>query len=161
MMNGYPMIMMVLAIKAWAVALIVVAVLLLVAFIALGIYGRKLQAKSDASQAELRAAAQSMTMLVIDKKRMKLKDAGLPQILLDQTPKYLRGSKLPIVKAKIGPRIMPLICEEKIFDLIPLKKEIRASVSGIYILDVKGLRNNSLEKRPEKKKGRKKKGKKE
>lgn len=157
MNNSYPLIMMALGIKAWVVALIVVIVLLLVAVVALGIYGQKLQKKSDASQAELKAAAQSMTMLVIDKKRMKLKDAGLPQIVLDQTPKYLRGSKLPIVKAKIGPRIMPLICDEKIFDLIPLKKEIRASVSGIYILEVKGLRSNTLEKKPEKKKKKKKK----
>lgn len=157
MNNSYPLIMMALGIKAWVVALIVVIVVLLVAVIALGIFGQKMQNKSEASQAELKAAAQSVTMLVIDKKRMKLKDAGLPQIVLEQTPKYLRGAKLPIVKAKIGPKIMPLICDEKIFDLIPLKKEIRASVSGIYIMEVKGLRSNSLEQKPDKKKKGKKK----
>lgn len=152
MNNSYPLIMMALGIKTWVALLIVVIVVLLAAVIALGIFGQKMQNKSEASQAELKAAAQSVTMLVIDKKRMKLKDAGLPQIVLEQTPKYLRGAKLPIVKAKIGPRIMPLICDEKIFDLIPLKKEIRASVSGIYIMEVKGLRSNSLEQKPDKKK---------
>ena len=50
----------------------------------------------------------------------------------------MRGRKVPIVKAKIGPRIMSLICEDKIFDLIPVKKEIRATISGIYIMGVKG-----------------------
>ena len=55
---------------------------------------------------QLEAMKQQVTMLIIDKKRMKLKDAGLPQMVIDQTPKYLRGSKLPIVKAKVGPRIM-------------------------------------------------------
>ena len=159
MNNSYPLIMMALGIKTWVALLIVVIVVLLAAVIALGIFGQKMQNKSEASQAELKAAAQSVTMLVIDKKRMKLKDAGLPQIVLEQTPKYLRGAKLPIVKAKIGPKIMPLICDEKIFDLIPLKKEIRASVSGIYIMEVKGLRSNSLEQKPDKKK-RKGKGKK-
>lgn len=152
MNNSYPLIMMALGIKTWVAVLIVVIVVLLAAVIALGIFGRKMQNKSEASQAELKAAAQSVTMLVIDKKRMKLKDAGLPQIVLEQTPKYLRGAKLPIVKAKIGPKIMPLICDEKIFDLIPLKKEIRASISGIYIMEVKGLHSNSLEQKPDKKK---------
>lgn len=153
----YPLIMLALAIKTWQIVLIVVLVLLVAAVIALGIYGRKLQKQSDASQAELKAAAQSVTMLVIDKKRMKLKDAGLPAIVLEQTPKYLRGAKLPIVKAKVGPRIMPLICDEKIFEQIPVKKEIRASISGIYITEVKGLRSNQLEQKPEKKKKKKKK----
>ena len=82
---------------------------------------------------------QTISMLIIDKKRMKLKDAGLPQAVLDQTPKMLRGSKLPVVKAKVGPQIMTLICEERIFDSVPVKKEVKAVVSGIYITDVKGL----------------------
>ena len=54
----------------------------------------------------------------------------------------MRGRKVPIVKAKIGPRIMSLMCDERIFELIPVKKEIRAVISGIYIMDVKGLRSN-------------------
>ena len=49
---------------------------------------------------------------------------------------------MPIVKAKIGPKIMSLICEEKIYDQIPVRKEVRAMVSGIYIMDVKGLRSS-------------------
>ena len=44
-----------------------------------------------------------------------------------------------MVKAKVGPQIMSLICEEKIFDSVPVKKEVKAVVSGIYITDVKGL----------------------
>ena len=82
---------------------------------------------------------QTVSMLIIDKKRMKLKDAGLPQMVVDQTPKLLRGSKLPVVKAKVGPQIMTLISDEKIFDSIPVKKEVKAVVSGIYITEVKGL----------------------
>ncbi len=82
---------------------------------------------------------QTVSMLIIDKKRMKMKDAGLPQAVIQQTPKWLRGSKLPIVKAKVGPQILSLISEEKIFDSIPVKKEVKAVVSGIYITDVRGL----------------------
>ncbi len=142
--------MPVFGIKAWAVVSIVVAVLLIGALVALSIYGKKLQDKQEQSQKELQAAAQSMSLLVIDKKRMKLKEAGLPQIVVDQTPKRFRGQKVPIVKAKIGPRIMSLMCDEKIFEQIPVKKEIRAMVSGIYIMSVKGIRSN-LENSPKKK----------
>ena len=37
---------------------------------------------------------------------------------------------------------MTLMCDDKIFDLIPVKKEVKAVMNGIYIMDVKGLRSN-------------------
>lgn len=141
-MDNMIVFMPVLGVKPWIIVTIVVAVLLIAALVALSIYGKKLQDRQEQSQKELQAAAQSMSLLIIDKKRMKLKESGLPQIVIEQTPKRFRGQKVPIVKAKIGPRIMSLICDEKIYDQIPLKKEVRAMVSGIYILSVKGLRSN-------------------
>ena len=33
-----------------------------------------------------------------------------------------------------------MVADEKIFDLIPLKKEVKATISGIYITDVRGVR---------------------
>ncbi len=151
-MNDMMTVMPVLAVKPWLVVMIVLIVVLVAAFVALTIYGKKLQDRQESSQKELEAAAQSMKLLVIDKKRMKFKDSGLPAMVLDQVPKYMRGRKVPIVKAKIGPRIMSLICEEKVYDLIPVKKEIRATVSGIYIMDVKGLRGGLEQVDPKKKK---------
>ena len=64
----------------------------------------------------------------------------------------MRRSKLPIVKAKVGPKISVLIADEKVFDLIPVKKEVKAEVSGLYIVGVKGIRG-SLETPAPKKKG--------
>lgn len=126
------------------IVLIVIAVILLGVLIFLGVWGSKQQKKAQAQQEELQAAAQNVSMLVIDKKRIKLKEAGLPKIVVDATPKYLRRSKVPVVKAKVGPKIMTLISDEKIFDLIPIKQEIKASVSGIYIVSVKSLRGPAL-----------------
>lgn len=137
--------------SAWQIVLLVILVIVAVALVALSIYGRKLQKRSEASQEEIKANSQTFSILVIDKKRMKLKEAGFPQIVLDQTPKYLRRAKVPVVKAKIGPKVATLMCEEKIFDLIPVKKEVKAVISGIYIIGVKGLRGG-LEQKPEKKK---------
>ena len=120
----------------------IVLAVVIVLLVALGIYGKKLQKKSETSQAQMQAGAQTVSILVIDKKRIKLKEANLPKIVVDQTPKYLRGSKVPIIKAKIGPKVMNLMCDEKIFDLIPIKKEVKAVMNGIYVMDVKGLRSN-------------------
>ena len=76
-----------------------------------------------------------------------MSEAGLPKVVIEQTPKLLRASKVPIVKAKIGPKVMSLVCDAKIFDLIPVKKEVKAVISGIYIMDVKGLRGNLEQKK--------------
>lgn len=124
--------------KTFLLVLGIIVVIMIIALIVLYFVGKKMQKKQGESQAQMQAAAQTATILVIDKKRMKLKDAGLPKIVLENTPKYLRGSKVPIVKAKIGPRIMSLMCDEKIFPVLPVKKELKVVMSGIYIMDVKG-----------------------
>ena len=135
------------------IVLLVILAVLLIAVVVLYFIGKKAQKKQAEQQAQIDAMKQTVSMLIIDKKRMKLKDAGLPQIVLDQTPKLLRGSKLPVVKAKVGPQIMTLICEEKIFDSVPVKKEVKAVVSGIYITDVKGLHGRApVEKKKKKSK---------
>ena len=131
-------------------------VLLICALIAVGVmagmyfWGRRLQKKQVEQKEQLNAHAQNMKMLIIDKKRMKLKEANLPQVALDQTPWYLKGSKVPVVKAKVGPQIMTFICDEEIFDLVPVKKEVKAVVSGLYIMKVQGVRHVVVEK-PKKK----------
>lgn len=137
--------------KTSTIVLLVILAVLIILCVALYFLGKKAQKKQAEQQSQLEAAAQTVSMLIIDKKKMRLKDAGLPQIVIDQTPKLLRRSKLPIVKAKVGPKVMSLICDEKIFDSVPVKKEVKAVVSGIYITSVKGLRG-PLE-QPTKKKG--------
>ena len=134
------------------IVLLVILVILIAALVALYFFGKKAQKKQDEQQAQIQANKQTVSMLIIDKKRMPLKDSGLPQMVIDQTPKLMRRSKLPIVKAKVGPKISILIADEKVFDLIPVKKEIKAEVSGLYIVGVKGIRG-SLETPQKKKKG--------
>ncbi len=133
------------------IVLLVITAILAAALVAMIIIGRRMQKKQDAQQEQLEAAAQQVSMLIIDKKKMKLKEAGFPQFVVDNTPKYLRRSKVPVVKAKIGPKIMTLMCDGAIFDQIPVKKEVKATVSGIYITAVRGIRGSLVT--PQKKKG--------
>ena len=56
----------------WVTVLLVILAILLVAFIALMIFGNKLRKKQESQQAQIDAAKQVMSMLVIDKKKMKI-----------------------------------------------------------------------------------------
>lgn len=134
------------------IVLLVILVVLIAALIALYFFGKKAQKRQEEQQAQIEASKQTMSMLVIDKKRMRLKDSGLPQMVIDQTPKLMRRQKLPIVKARIAGRTQILIADEKVFELIPIKKEVKAEVSGLYIVGVRAIRGH-LEAPPQKKKG--------
>lgn len=138
--------------NTFTIVMIVILVVLVAACIALYIFGKKAQKKQAEQQEQMEAAAQTVSMLVIDKKKMRLKEAGLPAVVVENTPKYLRRTKVPVVKAKIGPKIMTLMCENKVFEVIPVKKEIKAVVSGLYITGIKSVRGGSIE-QPQKKKG--------
>lgn len=138
--------------KPGMIIFLVILAVLVIAFVVLYFVGKKAQKKQAEQQEMLQANKQTVSMLIIDKKRMKIKDSGLPQMVIDQTPKLMRNSKLPIIKAKVGPQVMSLISDEKIFDNVPVKKEVKAVVSGIYVLDVKGLHGRA-EAAPAKKKG--------
>ena len=119
--------------------LIIILVVLVVALGVLYYFGRKAQKKQAEQMEQMEAVKQTVSMLIIDKKMLRLKDSGLPQMVIDQTPKLMRRSKLPIVKAKVGPRIMTLVADAKVYDVIPVKKEVKARVSGLYITSVRGL----------------------
>lgn len=144
---------MLLAINPVLLTILIIVAVLLVILVVLYFVGRKMQKKQAAQQSQMEAAKQVVNILVIDKKKMKLKDAGLPAVVLEQTPKMMRRAKLPIVKAKVGPQIVSLVCDANVFELVPLKKEVKATISGIYISDVKAIRGQTLVK-PTKKKSR-------
>lgn len=129
--------------KTALIILIVISIILIAGIVILYFLGKKAQKRQAEQEEQMAAHKQTVSMLIIDKKRMKIKESGLPQAIIEQTPKLLRGTKLPVVKAKVGPQIMTLVCDEKIFDKVPVKKEVKAVVSGIYIMDVKGFRGSN------------------
>lgn len=112
--------------KTFTIVLLVILVILIVACVVLYFVGKKAEKKQADQQAQLDAVAQTVSILVIDKGRMKLKEAGLPDIVIENTPKYLRRSKVPVVKAKVGPKIMTLMCDAQVYPLIPVKKRSKS-----------------------------------
>ncbi|MBT9776841.1 hypothetical protein GPL15_10030 [Clostridium sp. MCC353] len=131
--------------------LVVILLIIAIALVVLYFLGRKLEKRQVEQQSALEAAAQTVSMLVIDKKRMKLKEAGLPKIVYEQTPKYMRWAKVPVVKAKVGPRVMTMMADEKVFAVLPVKTEVKVVVSGIYITEIKSVRGGAIPAPPKKK----------
>ena len=125
--------------RPFTIVLLVILAIMIAGAVALYFFGKKAQKKQAEQQELLEQNKQTVSMLIIDKKRMKLKESGLPQMVIDQTPKYLRNAKTAVVKCKVGPQIVTMMCDEKIFEAIPVKKEVKAVISGIYIMDVKAL----------------------
>ena len=120
----------------WQIVLLVVAILIVILGI-LYFVGRKLQKKVDSQQGMIDSAKQTVSILIIDKKKMKLKDSNLPKMIQDQIPAYLRWRKMPLVKAKIGPKITTLMCDERVFKTLPVKKLVKVDLAGMYIVGMK------------------------
>ena len=139
----------------WLIMIIVIVVALAIMFVLYRV-GDKLQKKQSAQREQMVEAAQPMNMLIIDKKMLPMKDAGLPKMVMEQTPKRYQKAKLPIAKVKVGPQIMNMICDDAIFDELPTRGEVKAMVSGIYIISVKSVRGKKVAQEEET--GKKKKG---
>ncbi len=127
----------------WLIMIIVIVVALAIMFVLYRV-GDKLQKKQSAQREQMVEAEQPVNMLIIDKKMLPMKDAGLPKMVMEQTPKRYQKAKLPIAKVKVGPQIMNMICDDAIFDELPTRGEVKAMVSGIYIISVKSVRGKKV-----------------
>ena len=119
----------------WMVVLIWV---LVIAAIGAGLYfwGRKLQKKYEEQQQLVNQHKQVVPLFVIDKKKDKLENLKLPKQVKEQIPKMQRKRKMPVVIAKAGPQIVTLMCDEVVYNTVPVKKQIKAEVAGIMLVNV-------------------------
>ena len=125
----------------------VLLIIVIVAAIVLGImyyFGRKMEKRQVEQQSMIDAAKQTVTIMAIDKKKMKISETGMPKEAIDAVPWYAKRMKVPVVKVKIGPKIMTMIAEEKAYLQLPLKTEAKVVISGLYITDVKSARGGLI-----------------
>lgn len=120
--------------------LLVILIFVAAALVAMYFVGKRMEKKQVESQALIDSAKQVVTIMAIDKKKMKMTEANLPAMVVEQTPWYAKRMKVPVVKAKIGPKIMTMIADEKVFAQLPLKTEAKVVISGLYITDIKYVR---------------------
>ena len=123
----------------WNVLLVII-VILAILLVVLYILGSRMQKRQAEQQTMIDASKQTVSILAIDKKKLKIGDSGLPKMVIDQTPWYMKWAKLPIVKAKIGPKVVTMIADEKVFLQLPLRTEAKVVISGLYITEIKSVR---------------------
>ena len=130
--------------------MIIILAAAIAAVVVLYIVADKQQKKSAAALEQIKAAAIPQTMLILDKKRVRAVDAQLPKVVIENMPRMARRSKLPIVKAKVGSKVMNFMCDADVFEILPVKQEVKAMVGGIYIVSIKPLRGQTLPRPPKK-----------
>lgn len=121
----------------WKIVLIV-AVVLIGVLAGLYFWGKRLQVQYDQQQVLIDQNKQQVQIFILDKKKDKLANAKLPKQVKDQFPKMYKMRKMPLVIAKVGPQITTLLCDEKIYKMLPTKKQVKVEIAGLFIVGVKG-----------------------
>jgi hypothetical protein len=126
-------------VQVWQIILIILAVIVLILTV-LYFVGKRMQTKMDQQQSLINQHKMTTSILVIDKKKERIINSNLPKAVIDQFPKVFRYKKMPLVKAKIGPQITTLICDNKVFKDLPTKKVVKVEIAGLYILGIKSVK---------------------
>ncbi len=117
----------------WWILYIILAVIIALLVVAYFILKKKMGQKLDAQKELVDQHKVSASILILEKRMDKVKNANLPKGIIDQIPKIYKIRKVPIVKAKIGAQVMDLLCEEEVFDKLPEKKTVKVDIAGIFI----------------------------
>ncbi|HCC07136.1 MAG TPA: hypothetical protein DEP72_03085 [Clostridiales bacterium] len=121
----------------WSILGIILLVLLITAGILFLLYKKFVVPKMKKYDDMMKEHKTTMSIFIISKSKGKLTDENIPKSVIDQIPKLYRGRKFPLVKAKVGPQIVTLIADDRIFDKIPVKKMVKADIAGMYLVDVR------------------------
>ena len=127
----------------------VIAVILVILYFA----GSKLMEKQANTEKAMKQMSMTMTLLVIDKQKLHVKDSGLMKQVQDAIPAYMKWRKLPIVKARIikaniagGAQVMSFICDPKVYKIMPVKTEVKVTIAGVYITKLHSAKGVDLSK---------------
>jgi len=137
---------------------IIIIVAVVIAIIVVGLYflNRWAYKKIDSQQAIIDKAKVLTTIYVIDKKKDKITNVKMPKAVVTQMPKIYKLMKMRFVQAKIGPQIITLICDKNVFDAIPVKKNVKVDIAGLYIVGMPGLKTKKELKQAKKEKNKEK-----
>ena len=128
-------------VTGWDIAIIVGVVLV---GVVVGLYYlNKWAAKKTSEQQKfVDSSKMDVTIFVLDKKHDKAANVNLPKAVMAKLPKMYKFMKMYFVQAKVGPQIVTLMCEKRIFNHLPVKKNVKVELAGMFISNIKGLRSD-------------------
>ena len=125
--------------SVWTVILIIAVI----AAIILGVLyfvGRKMQAKQEDQRAQLDQMAQTVNMLVIDKKRMKIMEAGFPKMVTDNIPKRAKLHHLNLKNVVCVQNLLKKVLNLCVrINFLLLYKNLKCKIPETYHLKVSGI----------------------
>lgn len=124
----------------WLLIIIILVAIVAAASIALYIFGKRAEKKTAKFEADVERTLQPMDFYIIDMKKMRLKDAGLPKVVYEQANFMTKIRKMPILKVKIQNRVMNLMCDAEVYKTLAPKQEVHAMVSGLYVKSARRIR---------------------
>ena len=124
----------------WDIAIIVFIVIVVIG-LAIYFLNRWTSKRLVQQNTLIESHKQTTSIYVIDKKKDRLQNANFPKAVKEQLPKWNKLMKMPLVKAKIGPQIMTLMCDKNVYEALPLKKTVKVDLAGIYIVHMKGMKS--------------------
>ncbi len=124
----------------WMIVLIIILAVIIIGLLVLYFIGKKNQKRQEEQDVEIRKQAQPMNFYIIDMKKLRLKNSGLPKAAYESAPKLARIGKVPILKVKAGNRVANLMCDPEVYKTLMPKQEIKAMVAGMYVVSAKRIR---------------------
>ena len=122
---------------AWWILYIILGVITAVIIVGYFFLKKRMNQKLEMQKELVEQHKVTTTILVLEKRWDKVQNANIPKSVVGQIPKIYKLRKVPIVKAKIGPQVMDLLCDEDIFNRIPEKKTVKVDLAGIFIAGIK------------------------
>lgn len=124
--------------NATDISIIVIVVLGIVLAIVYSL-SRKNYKKAIEAEDFIKANKQVASIFVIDKKYEKPTEQNVGKLIFGKLEKSAKRRKMCMIKAKVGPQIVTLICDKNLYDVIVPKKTIKVELSGLYIVNVVGV----------------------
>ena len=120
---------------------IFIIVLVLIAAIVAGLYylNRRTMRRVIQTQDFIDQTRMTAQIFVIDKKQERPSAHNLPKNVFEQLPKSAKMRKTYLVKAKVGPQIITLMCDKPVYEVLPVKKNVKVDLAGMYIVSITGM----------------------
>ena len=125
----------------WADWLILIVIVIAVIAGILIFLNKKAYKKMNQQNEMIEQHKMLQTAYIIDKTRDKMTNVkSLPKAVTENVPKWSKLMKMYFVKVKIGPQILTLITDKRVFKALPVNKSVKIEIAGLYIVNMIGMK---------------------
>lgn len=118
---------------------LIVTLILVAVFVGLYFLNKRGMKRMVQAQDFIDQNRMTVQIFVIDKRQEKPTEKNIPKAVYEQMPKATRMRKTNLVRAKIGPQIVTLMCDNPVYEVLPVKKTVKVDIAGMYIVSITGM----------------------